>query len=97
MKLINAEKYILEIHKKLINILIILMNIIKKNIYKSIIASKVDIDVNDIENTNNIIKKILSEKNFDISVYHMESFYRDSSNDYKYFKDYSIAVTSKFK
>ena len=63
----------------------------RARIRNSIIASKVDIDLNNIENTSNIIKKILSEKqlptihDFETTVYHMESLYRDSSNDHKYF------------
>jgi hypothetical protein len=67
------------------------MNSIKNKLNKSIIASKVEIDINNIENTNNIIKKILSEKNLikysDITVYHMNSLYRDNSDDYTYFKN----------
>jgi hypothetical protein len=62
----------------------------KTRIRNSIIASKVDIDLNNIENTCNIIKKILSEKqlptinDFETTIYHMESLYRDNSNDHKY-------------
>jgi hypothetical protein len=67
------------------------MSSIKNKLNKSILASKVEIEMNNIENTNNIIKKILSEKNFtkysDITVYHMESFYRDNSYDYNSFKN----------
>jgi hypothetical protein len=65
----------------------------RARIRNSIIASKVDIDLNNIENTCNIIKKILSEKqlptihDFETTVYHMESLYRDNSNDYKYFME----------
>jgi len=66
------------------------MNKTRSKLRNSIIASKVEIDLNNIENTSNIIKKILSEKqlptihDFDTTVYHMESFYRDNSNDHIY-------------
>ena len=67
------------------------MSLIKNKLNKSILASKVEIEMNNIENTNNIIKKILSEKNLikysDITVIHMESLYRDNSYDYNSFKN----------
>jgi hypothetical protein len=67
------------------------MNKTRTRIQNSITASRVEIDLNNIENTSNIMKKILSEKqlptidNYETTVYHMESLYRDNSNDYKYF------------
>ena len=66
------------------------MNKTRHKLRNSIIASKVEIDLNNIENTCNIMKKILSEKNipviydFDTTVYHMESLYRDNSTDHNY-------------
>jgi hypothetical protein len=67
------------------------MSLIKNKLNKSILASKVEIKMNNIENTNNIIKKILSEKNFikysNITVFHIESLYRDNSYDYNSFKN----------
>jgi hypothetical protein len=66
------------------------MNKTRTKIQNSINASRVEIDLNNIENTSNIIKKILSVKqlptidNFDTTVYHMESFYRDNSKDHNY-------------
>jgi hypothetical protein len=66
------------------------MNKTRSKLRNSIIASKIEIDLNNIENTSNIMKKILSEKklstvdNYETTVYHMESFYRDNSNDHVY-------------
>jgi hypothetical protein len=66
------------------------MNKTRTRIRNSIIASRVEIDLNNIENTSNIMKKILSEKqlptidNYETTVYHMESLYRDNSNDHNY-------------
>ena len=66
----------------------------KDKLYKNIEASKIDIDVSNIENTyqnivsilinnsiNNIINKKLNKYYDPITVYHMDSFYRDNSND----------------
>lgn len=66
----------------------------KDKLYKNIEASKIDIDVSNIENTyqnivsiliNSSIDNIINKKqnkNYDIiTVYHMDSFYRDSSKD----------------
>ena len=60
----------------------------------SIIASKVEIDYNNIENTINQISKLLSDTNslpaikkttmIKPSIYQMEALYRDNSND-KYY------------
>lgn len=60
----------------------------------SIIASKVEIDYNNIENTINQISKLLSDTNSlsainkpiitKPSIYHMDALYRDNSND-KYY------------
>jgi hypothetical protein len=61
----------------------------RKNLRNSIIASKIDIDYNDIDKTCKLITKQLSEKQLlpvinSATVYHMESLYRDNSND-KYY------------
>ena len=67
------------------------MNKTRSKLRNSIIASKIEIDLNNIENTSNIMKKILSEKNipviydFETTVYHMESLYRDNSTDHVHF------------
>jgi hypothetical protein len=66
----------------------------KNRLYKNIEASKIDIDYGNLENTyqnivsiliNNSIDNIINKKlnkNYDpITVYHMDSFYRDNSND----------------
>jgi hypothetical protein len=60
----------------------------------SIIASKVEIDYDNIENTINQISKLLSDTNSlpaikkitmtKPSIYHMDSLYRDNSDD-KYY------------
>lgn len=61
------------------------MPITRNKLRNSIIASKVDIDHNDIDKTCKLITKLLSEKQLPIiitvTVYHMESLYRDNSND----------------
>ena len=59
---------------------------IRNNLRNSIIASKIDINTNDIDATCKLITKQLSEKQLlplinDVTVYHMESLYRDNSND----------------
>jgi hypothetical protein len=61
----------------------------RNKLRNSIIASKIDIDYNDIEKTCKLITKQLSQNNFlpifdNVTVYHMESLYRDNSND-KYY------------
>ena len=61
----------------------------RNKLRNSIIASKIDIDYNDIEKTCKLITKQLSEKQLlpiidNITIYHMESLYRDNSND-KYY------------
>jgi hypothetical protein len=62
---------------------------IRNNLRNSIIASKIDINTNDIDATCKLITKQLSEKQLlqlinDVTVYHMDSLYRDNSND-KYY------------
>jgi len=54
----------------------------------SIIASKVEIDYKNIENTISQISKLLSKNSSlpiindnNTTIYHMESLYRDNSND----------------
>lgn len=66
----------------------------RSRLRNSIIASKVEIDYNNIEKTINQISKLLSDTNslpainktsvMKPSIYHMESLYRDNSND-KYY------------
>lgn len=66
----------------------------KNRLYKNIEASKIDIDYGNLKNTyqniisiliNNSIDNIINKipnKNYDsITVYHMDSFYRNSSKD----------------
>ena len=58
----------------------------RNNLRNSIIASKIDIDYNDIDKTCKLITKQLSEKQLlpvinSATVYHMVSLYRDNSND----------------
>jgi hypothetical protein len=66
----------------------------KNRLYKNIEASKIDIDASNIENIyqniisiliNNSINNIITKKqnkNYDlITVYHIDSLYRDNSKD----------------
>jgi len=62
---------------------------IRNKLQNSIFASKIDIDYNDIDKTCQLITKQLSEKQLlpfitNVTVYHMDSLYRDNSND-KYY------------
>jgi hypothetical protein len=65
----------------------------KQKLHNSIEASKIEINDENIQQTNQLMKKQLSSANLptvvkDITVYHMESFYRDNTHD-KY--EYMIA------
>jgi hypothetical protein len=65
----------------------------KQKLHNSIQASKIEINDGDLHQTNKLMKKQLSSANLptvvkDITVYHMESFYRDNTYD-KY--EYMIA------
>jgi hypothetical protein len=65
----------------------------KQKLHNSIEASKIEINDENIQQTNQLMKKQLSSANLptivkDITVYHMESFYRDNTYD-KY--EYMIA------
>jgi hypothetical protein len=64
----------------------------KQKLHNYIEASKIEINDENIQQTNQLMKKQLSSANLptvkDISVYHMESFYRDNTHD-KY--EYMIA------
>ena len=65
------------------------MPITRSKIRNSIIASKIDIDYNDIDKTCKLITKQLSQSHLlpviNTTVYHMDSLYRDNSNDKYYF------------
>lgn len=70
------------------------MSKIKQKLHNSIQASKIEINNENIQQTNKRIKKQLSSANIpnvkDITVYHMESFYRDNTYDkYEYMFDYA--------
>jgi hypothetical protein len=66
------------------------MSKFKKKLNNCIEASKIDICTHYIERTNMLIKKQLSSDNIPtiqrITVYHMESLYRDNSLDKYYHK-----------
>jgi hypothetical protein len=60
----------------------------KKKLNSCIEASKIDIDNGNIEHTNRLMKKQLSSDNIptikdvpNITLYHMESLYRDNTLD----------------
>jgi hypothetical protein len=64
------------------------MSITRKKLQNSIIASKINIDYRDINTTKKQIENQLSQKEIyniselqDITVYHMDSLYRDNEND----------------
>ena len=62
----------------------------KQKLHNSIEASKIEINDENIQQTTQLMKKQLSSANLptivkDITVYHMESFYRDNTYDkYEY-------------
>jgi 7,8-dihydro-6-hydroxymethylpterin-pyrophosphokinase len=65
-----------------------MISITRNKLYNSIIASKIDIDSNNIDNSNKQIKKQLSLSKIEkinlvksSSIYHLESFYRNNTND----------------
>ena len=65
------------------------MSKIKQKLHNSIEASKIEINDENIQETNKLMKKQLSSANLpivqNITVYHMDSLYRDSTNDkYEY-------------
>lgn len=67
------------------------MSKIKQKLHNSIEASKIEINDENIQETNKLMKKQLSSCNLaseyipDITIYHMDSLYRDSTNDkYEY-------------
>ena len=65
------------------------MSKIKQKLHNSIEASKIEINDENIQQTNQLMKKQLSSANIptvkDITVYHMESLYRDNTYDkYEY-------------
>jgi len=65
------------------------MSKIKQKLHNSIEASKIELNDENIQQTNQLMKKQLSSANLptvkDITVYHMESFYRDNTHDkYEY-------------
>uniref|UniRef100_A0A6C0KRT0 Uncharacterized protein n=1 Tax=viral metagenome TaxID=1070528 RepID=A0A6C0KRT0_9ZZZZ len=63
------------------------MSKLKQKLINSIEASKIEIKNEDIQETNRLIKKQLSIATFEnlqfarVTVYHIESFYRDNMND----------------
>jgi hypothetical protein len=66
------------------------MSITRTKIQNSIIASKINIDYININSTKKQIEKQLSQKELllykkieypELTVYHMDSFYRDNAND----------------
>jgi hypothetical protein len=64
------------------------MSITRKKLQNSIMASKINIDYIDINTTKKQIENQLSQKEIyniselqDITVYHMDSLYRDNEND----------------
>ena len=65
-----------------------MISITRNKLYNSIIASKIDIDSNNIDNSNKQIKKQLSLSKLEKinlvkspSIYHLKSFYIDNSKD----------------
>lgn len=62
------------------------MSFTRNKLYNSIIASKIDIDFSNIDASCKNITKQLSSNNLVVpynnpSIYHMDSLYRDNSND----------------
>jgi hypothetical protein len=75
------------------------MPITRNKLRNSIIASKIDINTNDIDATCKLITKQLSQSHLlpviNTTVYHMESLYRDNSNDKYYFSKQKNKYNSK--
>jgi hypothetical protein len=67
------------------------MPITRTKLRNSIIASKIDININDIDATSKLITKQLSQSQLlpviNTTVYHMECLYRDNTNDKYYFSN----------
>jgi hypothetical protein len=60
------------------------MSITKNKLYNSIIASKIEIDYNNINCSCKKIKNLLSNSkslSHSPSIYHLDSFYRNNEND----------------
>lgn len=63
------------------------MSKMKQRLNNFIEASKIEINNEDIQETNHLIQKQLSVSLFEnlpferVTVYHIESFYRDNAND----------------
>jgi len=75
---------------------------IRNKLRNSIIASKIDINTNDIDTTCKLITKQLSQTRLlpiipiaNTTVYHMESLYRDNTNDKYYFSKQNNKYNSK--
>jgi len=68
-------------------------SITRNRLYNSVLASFIEIDFNNIDNTNIQIKKQLSSEKTELkespSIYHLESFYRDNSKDKFELKKYN--------
>jgi hypothetical protein len=60
-------------------------SITRNKLYNSIIASRIELDTNNIDNSCKKITKQLSLSKLDVinnpSIYHIESLYRDNEND----------------
>jgi hypothetical protein len=71
----------------------------KSKLRNSIIASKIDINANDIDAIYKLITKQLSEKqllpNINTTIYHIDSLYRDNSNDKYYLSKQNSKYNSK--
>jgi len=60
------------------------MSLIRNKLYNSIIASKIEIDYNNIETSIKKIEKQLSLSKIEMdttTIYHMEALYRNNTND----------------
>jgi hypothetical protein len=61
------------------------MSLTKNKLYNSIIASKIEIDYNNIQTSIKQIKKQLSLPKLETidttTIYHMDALYRDNAND----------------
>jgi hypothetical protein len=75
------------------------MPITRNKLRNSIIASKIDINANDIDAICKLITKQLSEKQLlptiNTTVYHMDSLYHDNSNDKYYLSKQNSKYNSK--
>jgi len=61
------------------------MSLIRRKLYNSIIASKIEIDYNNIQTSIKQINKQLSLSKIETidttTIYHMDALYRDNTND----------------